>query len=259
VAVIAGSLAAPARVDSSPDAILSKSALLSPQVAAHEVISWRGIHTRYELNGTTSVDTTTEHTTINCGVIGRSADEIGLRGDVWAAQGVSKPRLARRLPDYAISDGRVTADVGAPVAADPICMFYSSTMYGSPPERLSVGTTWRFSNASSVLDAWVPNGHGIVTVTGVDVAAHQVTLRVQMAGSGAVTVRNFNATSPPTVQIPVTRSILIGMVVARGGVIVKWDERSVNGTSDLQTSIDHPNEIAHYALSADSKAARPRT
>ncbi|MFI5389478.1 MAG: hypothetical protein ACHQY2_07130, partial [Candidatus Eremiobacterales bacterium] len=173
ILVVTGLLASPA-VAANPPEIPAKTALFSPRVTAHEVMSWRGLSTENTLKGTVPVDTFTVRTTINCGVISSADDEVRLRGDVWDARGDSKQTFARRLPDYAIRDGNVTAKVGGPVAANPICMFYSRTMYGSPPERLRVGSTWRFSNAASLRDAWVPNGQGVVTVTHIDVAANRV-------------------------------------------------------------------------------------
>jgi hypothetical protein len=101
---------------------------------------------------------------------GQSADASGGNGH-WISGRTMHSIVFRR--GYAFTSG------GRPLQEDPVCMFYSSAWFGTPPRTLKSGSSWRFTHP-----AWIPglvsNEDGMATVTRLDAARGVVTLHIEL-------------------------------------------------------------------------------
>jgi hypothetical protein len=107
-------------------------------------------------------------------------------------------------PAIIIGGGHEYKVDGSPLNDDPICLLYSSAMYGKPPIRLNVGTTWRFSRSPNF--GYLKGLYGTATVTKLDPKSNDVSLHISETGVG---------------------SALVDMTISDGGVIEtesdRWD------------------------------------
>lgn len=117
---------------------------------------------------------------------------------------------------------------GTPLNTDPICLFYSPEMYGDPPAKIEVGTTWRYRRP---LSFGFLGGLQVVTgVTKLDVQKNLVTLHIATNYGGSAT--------------------LIDMTIAAGGLIETEVDRSDSfwRSRAFPNTIDHPTEITSWAI-----------
>jgi hypothetical protein len=186
--------------------ILSQHALLTPQLRRGEVLTWFA---------TITADMPWNHLCRNCGPDSHSdllacsvtdQNQYGFlvtrRVRAFLADQPHTPILEH--PAIIIGGGHEYKIDGSPLDDDPICLLYSSAMYGKPPKRLNIGTTWRFSRSPNF--GYLKGLHGTATVTKLDPKSNSVSLHVSETGAG---------------------SALVDMTISDGGVIEtesdRWD------------------------------------
>jgi hypothetical protein len=116
--------------------------LLSPNVHFGQVVAWRATLTQRMVSSSahgTVVLVDRQNMNILCSIMSGSASSFAVSrhlrfmSDPWQDE-----------PQVSIRRGREFDTSGRPLNRDPICMFYSATMYGMPPPVLRIGTTWNY-------------------------------------------------------------------------------------------------------------------
>jgi hypothetical protein len=161
--------------------ILSQHALLAPQLHRGEILTWFG-------TGTTWFESTPSSQAIllACSVTDQDQSLYTLSRRIRVILPKQRPSATLERPSIAIGYGHEYALDGSPLNDDPICLIYSRTMFGSPPQTLTVGTTWHFSRPQ--LFSYLPGLRGTATVTKLDPTSDSVSLHIAEIGSGAASV-----------------------------------------------------------------------
>jgi hypothetical protein len=145
---------------------------------------------------------------------------------------MSPPQTSlQNKPPIIIRNGYEFNTDGPPLNYDPICKFYSVTMFGVPPPTLKIGTSWSFRRTTYF--GRVSNVYGTTTVTKLDASKGAISLRIKM-------------TAPHDLGI---NPYLSDMVITDGGVTTTEAGRGEYVTvSAIHKEIGTPNEVDIWSL-----------
>lgn len=135
-------------------------------------------------------------------------------GDPPRFVGKTRPARMYRLlrSPITISRGQEFTIEGLPLRDDPLCNFYSASMFGEPPPTIEIGSTWTFDRTK--FTRFCKTCTGRTTVVTLDTAKGVVGLRSRLS-SGAKGETDD----------------LIDMTVADGGVIIVETHRYLGADS----------------------------
>jgi hypothetical protein len=217
--------------------ISSKQVLLSPRIYPGQVLTWFGtitsIPTRWEVSNCSHCGPNSYSDIIACSVTGenRLGYTLSRRVRSFLANQPHTPTLEH--PSIIFRSGRAFNTDGTPLNDEPVCMFYSPAMYGSPPATIRVGTSWQFRRPPGFGE--LGGLHGATTVSDIDVKTNMVQLHIVATGVG---------------------SGLIDMIVSNGGVIEsevdRWDSHLNPKTSPR--FISSPTDTSSWSIQHQSFA-----
>jgi hypothetical protein len=217
-----------------PAHVSSQQALLSPHIRRGQILTWFATQThiwpRWMLARCRTCGPDSHAILLACTVTSddRNGFALSRRVRPFLANQPHTPTLEH--PPIIIHNGHEFKIDRSPLNADPICMFYSMAMYGSPPPVIKVGTTWHFERPSSF-----GGSRGTTTVSKLDVKTNTVSLHVAESGAG---------------------SALINMTISNGGIIEResdqWDSNLES--SALPRSIASPTDIISWSAQQQSLA-----
>lgn len=223
---------------SHPGSTPASTLLLSPHVGAGQELDWFATITSWPPKWMTS------HC-LNCGTPQSRAILLGCSVRAVGPSGIALTRRVRAYlpqqatpplihPPIVVIDGREFTSDGKALNKDPICLFYSRSMWGSPPASIARGTTWAFHRPDTF--GYMSGLHGRVTVTRFDARTETLDLRIVAAGSQTMTV---------------------DMTVSDGGVIQSETDRldEYTRSTALPVSIASPTYVSQWTLQHDSMAA----
>jgi len=229
----------------------SKALLLSPQVHIGERLTWKGRLTNRGVYNTKRgpVEHFDSQTLlVSCTVLRGSRNAFIvlrilklylpafrpiLESDPSAVIGTMSPPQTSLVtkPPIIIRNGYEFNTDGPPLDYDPICKFYSATMFGVPPPTLKIGTSWRFGRTTYF--GRVLNMYGAVTVTKFDATKGVVALRIKFISSRDSGINPY----------------LSDIVVTDGGVIVSETDRGdFVKASAIPKEIGTPNSVLVWSL-----------
>ena len=232
-----------------PRSLSSAASLLSPHIHLGETFTWQGRlrHRSVENTRHGPIELFDSHTDlISCTVLRGSRNSFvasrrikvflpPFRPHVLAGDPFGPTRPAQvglvPWPSIIIRKGYEFSLDGPPLRYDPICKFYSTTLFGVPPSKLRVGTSWRFGQTTywgktSKID-------GAVSVTELDPVKGTVTLRIKMIAPHDLGINPY----------------LAQVAIVDGGVIATENDRGEFVTvSAIQKEIGTPSEVDAWRL-----------
>jgi hypothetical protein len=186
----------------------SKALLLSPHAHQGKSFKWIALAIDREVATPGSYpNTTAKSLSVRCEVLTGNANSFILSREIQAFVDNSGWRLPRQAgrdvghwislgsrPSIVIKGGRAWKPDGKPLYEDPLCLFYSASWFGTPPEYLTTGTSWNFRTPT-----WIPSANpdelGTATVTRLDATRGEVTLHVALtAPKGKNIIEQFQMT-----------------------------------------------------------------
>lgn len=248
IALVLATLVTPstAAVAATAQSASSKELLLSPRVHAGQSFTWKG-----RIRARTAVPTNngwverfdSRALILTCSILrgGSNAFLVTRQVKVDAGPGktiavvrndsVSNQRIVvEPKPSIIIRNGREFGTDGPPLNYDPICKFYSVTMFGVPPPTLKVGSTWRFGQTTFV--GHVYSVRGTTTVTNLDSRIGSVSLRVKMIDNRESKI-----------------VALVDLVVMGGGAVVsETDRQGYVYVAGIPKEIGTPSYVAVWSL-----------
>jgi hypothetical protein len=159
--------------------IASQHALLTPQVRRGEILTWFGAVDTWSSFGPES-----RSILLACSVTSQDRNRFTLSRRLRVILPHRAPSATMERPAIVIGEGHEYKLDGTPLNDEPVCLIYSPTMYGSPPQTLKVGTKWRFTRPLNF--GYGAGLHGTATVTRLDPHTDSVSLHIAEPGLGSV-------------------------------------------------------------------------
>lgn len=190
--------------------ISSRQALLDPRVHVGQIMTWFWTVAAYsnpDVCRGPSCESSSHSLLVACSVESRSADETLLTDRIRMFAAGQPPGGTIPFSPVIERSGQLLKADGSTEASAPLCLLYSTDLWGSPPTFIRPGTRWRFkrSNGSPY--------RGVVTVEAANSRTGEISLHVS---SGA--------------------DHTIDLVIEAGGIIVTEIERwSQQTETDVST------------------------
>lgn len=188
--VMAGAALALGSGAGSTGGIEARLLLLSPTTHRGQVFAWT-VSLTDRMVDSTSHGPVRRFDTLSgiasCTVFNEAKDSISLsrRFTMTSVRTGKAVRPTVVKPSIVIRDGHDFNISGSPLLSDPICKFYSASMFGDPPRYLRPGVSWDYRQPANFRGAeWVH-----VTVVAVDEKPRTVTLHITTRDPNANTLR----------------------------------------------------------------------